>query len=131
MDRTVVLVALVLISTLAAACAGPSAAAPSSAKPAASGAQAVEVKATDMMKFEPATITVKRGTPVRLTLTNDGALEHNWVVDNLDGRKVQVDARSKARATGEFMPIASGTYEFYGSVLGHREAGMKGTLVIQ
>lgn len=131
MDRTVGLVALVLISTLAAACAGPSAAAPSSGKTAASGAQAVEVKATDMMKFEPATITVKSGTPVRLTITNDGALEHNWVVDNLDGGKAQVDAKPKASATGEFTPTASGTYEFYCSVPGHREAGMKGTLVIQ
>ena len=130
MDRTLGLVALVLISTLAA-CAGPSAAAPSSGKPAASGAQAVEVKASDMMKFEAATITVKSATPVRLTLTNDGALEHNWVVDNLDGRKVQVDAKPKASATGEFTPTASGTYEFYCSVPGHREAGMKGTLVIQ
>ena len=131
MDRKLGLVALVLISTLAAACAGPSAAAPSGGKPAASSAQAVEVKATDMMRFEPATITVTSGTPVRLTLTNDGALEHNWVVDNLDGRKVQVDARSKASASGEFTPTASGTYEFYCSVPGHREAGMKGTLVVQ
>ena len=131
MDRKLGLVALVLISTLAAACAGPSAAAPSGGKPAASSAQAVEVKATDMMRFEPATITVTSGTPVRLTLTNDGGLEHNWVVDNLDGRKVQVDAKSKASAIGEFTPTGSGTYEFYCSVPGHREAGMTGTLVVQ
>ena len=84
-----------------------------------------------MLKFEPARITVKSGTPVRLTLTNDGALDHDWVVDNLDGKTVRVDAKSKASATVEFTPTASGTYEFYCSVPGHREAGMKGTLVVQ
>ena len=124
------LVAVVLMSTLTAACAGPSAAAPSDGKP-ASSAQAVEVQATDRLRFEPATITVKSGTPVRLTLMNDGALDHDWVVDNLDGRKVEVDAKPKASATGEFTPTTAGTYEYYCSVPGHREAGMKGTLVVQ
>jgi plastocyanin len=129
MDRKLGLLVIVLIGTLTAACAGASAAAPSGGKR-ASSALAVEVKATDM-RFEPTTVTVKSGTPVRLTLTNDGALDHDWVVDNVDGRKVQVDAKSKASATVEFTPAASGTYEFYCSVPGHREAGMKGTLVVQ
>lgn len=131
MDRKLGLLVIVLISSLISACAGPSAAAPSGGEPAASSAQAVEVQATDRLRFEPATITVKSGTPVRLTLMNDGALDHDWVVENLDGRKVQVEAKPKASATGEFTPTAPGTYEFYCSIPGHREAGMKGTLVVQ
>ena len=130
MDRKLSLLVIVLISSLMAACAGPSAAAPSGGKP-ASSAQAIVVRATEMLRFEPATITVKSGTPVRLTLSNDGALEHNWVVDSLEGRRVEVDAKPKTSATGEFTPAAPGTYEFYCSIPGHREAGMKGTLVVQ
>jgi uncharacterized cupredoxin-like copper-binding protein len=130
MGRKCTLVVLTLISSLLAACAGPSAAAPATVKP-ANSTQAVEVRATDMLKFEPATITVKRGTPVRLTLTSTGALEHDWVVDNLDGKKVQVHAGPKASATVEFTPTAAGSYEFYCSIPGHREAGMKGTLIVQ
>jgi len=61
-----------------------------------------------MLRFEPATITVKRGTPVRLALTSTGALEHDWVVGNLDGKKVQVHAGPKASATVEFTPTAAG-----------------------
>jgi uncharacterized cupredoxin-like copper-binding protein len=131
MDRKLSLLVIVLISSLMAACAGPSAAAPSGGKPAASSARAVEVQATDRLTFEPATIAVKSGTLVRLTLHNTGALEHDWVVDSLEGRKVEVDATPKTSATGEFTPTAPGTYEFYCSIPGHREAGMKGTLVVQ
>jgi uncharacterized cupredoxin-like copper-binding protein len=127
MNRTLGLVTLILVSSLAAACAGPSAAAPSSDKSAASGTQTVRVKAADTLKFEPSMITVKSGTPVRLTLEDTGALEHDWVVDGL----VQVHAKPNSTASGEFTPTVPGTYEFYCSVPGHREAGMKGTLNVQ
>ena len=130
MDRKLGLLAISLMSTLLVACAGPSAAAPASGKP-ASSPQAVEVRSTDALRFEPATITVKKGTPVRVTLTNNTVVEHDWVVDNLDGKKIQVHAAPKANATAEFTPTASGTYEFYCSIPGHREAGMKGTLTVQ
>lgn len=130
MDRKLVpLVALVLMSTLTA-CAGRSAAAPSGDKP-ASSAQAVEVTATDSMRFEPATITVKSDTPVRLTLKNSGTLVHDWAVDNLDGKKVSVEAAGGQSATTDFTPSRPGSYEFYCSQPGHREAGMKGMLVVQ
>ena len=130
MSRKFGLIVMTLIGTLVVACAGPSAAAPASNKP-VSSPQAVEVKSTDSLRFEPATITVKKGTPVRVTLTNNTALEHDWVVDNLDGKKIQVHAAPKANATAEFTPTASGAYEFYCSIPGHREAGMKGTLTVQ
>jgi uncharacterized cupredoxin-like copper-binding protein len=130
MDRTLGLVALVLISTLSAACTGTSAAGPADTK-AGGATQPVEVKATDALKFEPATITVKSGTPVRLTLVNTGALEHDWVVDSLEGKRVEVDAQPKTSASVEFTATAPGTYEFYCSIPGHREAGMKGSLVVQ
>lgn len=129
MNRTAGLLVIALISTLIVACAGPSAAAPAAGK-AANSPQDVQIKGTIMLKFEPATITVKRGTPVRLTLTSTGALEHDWVVDNLDGKKVEVHAAPNASATVEFTPMAAGSYEFHCSIPGHREAGMKGTLVV-
>ena len=130
MSRKACLAMLALIGSLLAACAGPSAAAPASNKP-ASSPQAVEVRSTDALRFEPATITVKKGTPVRVTLTNNTALEHDWVVDNVDGKKIQAHAGPKASATVEFTPTAAGTQEFYCSIPGHREAGMKGTLIVQ
>ena len=99
---------LVLIIVLTAACAGPSTAAPSDGKQ-ASSTQA-RAKANDTMRFDPATVTVKSGIPVRLTLTDEGALEHTWVVDNLNGKKVEADAKPKASSSVEFTPTTAGTY---------------------
>ena len=120
---------LALLSILIVDCAGPTAG-PASSKP-ANSTQAVDVKALDTLRFEPATITVKSGTPVRLTIINNGAIEHDWVVDNLDGKKLSVDAKPKSNGSAEFTPMKAGTYEFYCSIPGHREAGMKGTLIVQ
>jgi uncharacterized cupredoxin-like copper-binding protein len=130
MIRTASFLVIALMSTLVVACAGPSAAAPAAGKP-ANGPQDVQIKGTVMLKFEPATLTVKRDTPVRLTLTSTGALEHDWVVDNLDGKKVQVHAAPNASSTVEFTPTTAGTYQFYCSIPGHREAGLTGTLTVQ
>jgi uncharacterized cupredoxin-like copper-binding protein len=128
MNSTFGLTTLILASAFALACAGPSAAAQA---PAASKPHAVSVKATDTLKFEPAVITVKSGSPVRLTLENTGVLEHDWVVDDIDGRKVALVAKPRSTAAVEFTLTSPGTYEFYCSIPGHREAGMKGSLVVQ
>jgi plastocyanin len=129
MERTLGLAALALVSALTTACAGSSAAGPADTK-SGGGTQPVEVKATDALRFEPATITVKRGTPVQLTLVNSGALEHNWVVDSLGGKRVELDAQPKTSASVEFTTAGPGSYEFYCSIPGHREGGMKGSLVV-
>lgn len=84
------------------------------------------------MRFDPATVTVRAGQPVRLTLDNRGsALVHDWTVDGLDGKQVQVKANPNQQATVEFTPTQPGTYQFYCAEPGHKEAGMVGTLVVQ
>jgi plastocyanin len=130
MGRKFGLMVTALIGTLVIACVPAQPTGPAAAKP-ASTVQAVEIRSTDALRFEPATITVKKGTLVRVTLVNSSAMEHDWVVDNLDGKKIQVHAAPKASATVDFTPMAAGSYEFYCSIPGHREAGMKGTLIVQ
>jgi len=125
MNRARGLVALILLNSLIVACAAPS---PSGDKAAT---QRLTVKAADTLKFDPSTITVKQGTPVRLTLENSGVLEHNWVVDSLDGQQVEAHAKPNSTAAVEFTPSAPARYEFYCSIPGHREAGMTGTLIVQ
>lgn len=95
-------------------------------------AQNVTVKSLDTLKFDPATITVKSGSPVHLTLDNSGAaLVHDWVIDDLDGKKVSVEAQPRQTASLDFTPSKPGTYQFYCSQPGHKEAGMVGTLTVQ
>src|SRR4051812_39749355 len=93
--------------------------------------QTVTVKGTDLMRFDPPTLTVKAGSPVRVTLDDAGAaLVHDFVIDDLGGAKVSIKAQPNGKASGEFTPPAAGTYQFYCAEPGHKEAGMVGTLIV-
>lgn len=78
------LVPLGLVAVLAAACSGsgsspsPSQAAPSVA--ASAGATRIEVKLTDALKIELASVTVPAGQPVTFVVTNAGSVEHEFVL---------------------------------------------------
>jgi uncharacterized cupredoxin-like copper-binding protein len=128
--RWIPFVCLTLFSLVLAACSGGAGAA---SKPAdtGTGPQDVSIRGLDTLKYEPTTLTVRSGRPVHLTLNNPGALIHDWVIDNLDGNKVAVEAAPSKTATLDFTPSKAGSYEFYCSQPGHKEAGMKGTLVVQ
>ena len=57
---------------------------------------------------------------------NDEAIPHDFTIDELD-IKISLDADG----TQDFeIDAPAGTYTFYCSIPGHREAGMEGTLVI-
>lgn len=120
-------------SLIVSACAGGGGAA--SSKPAGGGggqAQNVTIKSLDTLKFDPATATVRSGSPVHLTLDNSGAaLIHDWVIDDFEGKKLSVEAQPRQTATLDFTPTKAGTYQFYCSQPGHKEAGMVGTLTVQ
>ena len=104
------------------------------------------------MRFQPDTLTLVAGQPVRLTLTNNDALEHDFSITAfpLDG-EVQTDGHgghemvdgpmpdlhvgtaANGNGTITFTPSAAsaaGTYEFYCTVPGHKAAGMVGSLVV-
>jgi uncharacterized cupredoxin-like copper-binding protein len=117
--------------------------------PAAAGPQQVSLKGAEFA-FSPASVNVKVGQTVQLTLQNAGALDHDFKSDlpisNLvyqeadnepDEQKensrtgvmdVDFDKGKSARVT--FTPTKAGTYTFYCDVQGHREAGMRGTIVV-
>ena len=116
------LAAAVAVLTLAAC----SSAAPASA-PAAPALLVVNVKAADLM-FDPMTLTAKVGQPVTVNLKNAGALEHSFVIDALNVKLEHVQAGQTATVT--FTPTTAGTFDFYCNVPGHKDAGMKGTLMV-
>ena len=102
-------------------------------------------------KFEPANIEVTAGTPVRLTLQNTGTVEHDFSVAEMpmvesaaastpmaghemggmeDVPQLHVAAAIGQSATAEFTPTMAGSYDFFCTVPGHKEAGMAGVLVV-
>ena len=133
-------VALALTALVLAACA-------SAPKP-----QEVTLTATNMT-FSSSSFEVTAGVSVILTLVNQDALEHDFSVLEIPVESVsEPDAVSAEHQMemGEaaadpvlhvavqpnetnqltFTPTKPGTYEFYCTVPGHKEAGMVGTMTV-
>jgi len=79
-------------------------------------------------KFNPATITVKKGEKVRLTFKSEGGL-HDFVIDELNVQTKMID--TGLSDTVEFVADEAGTYEYYCSVGNHKQMGMVGKLIVQ
>lgn len=120
MHRSVRLLAAVALSAvLVAACGGAASPAPTP--------QTVAVTATEF-KFDPSAISVSTGSAITISLTNGGTIEHDFTIDALNA-KVLVKAGEIAEA--KLGDLAAGTYDFYCSIPGHKEAGMVGTLEVK
>lgn len=79
--------------------------------------------------FQPNEIRVKQGEKVTITLKNVGKMPHDFVIGALS---VQSElTRGGEEATVTFTPDKTGTFEFYCSVSGHRQQGMRGTLIVE
>lgn len=93
--------------------------------PVANGARRIEVSATSF-EFDPATIDVDAGEDIAIVLTSDDIL-HDFTIDELDAH---VTSEAGETVEGGFTADRPGTYTYYCSVPGHREAGMEGTLTV-
>jgi plastocyanin len=120
----------------AAPMTAPSVAAPVAVQaqaPVSQAASEIKVTATDL-KFTPATIQAKVGQPVKIVLENKGAMEHDisfpTVKADKPGASLKVVAKPGQTATLEFTPTAAGSFEYFCSIPGHRESGMKGTISV-
>lgn len=95
--------------------------------PARSGLPEVRVVMTDFA-FAPRPVEIPAGRKVELKLTNSGRVEHDITADGI-GFHVHVMAGERlALEAGPFEP---GEYAFFCSVVGHREAGMVGKIVVK
>ncbi len=80
------------------------------------------------MKFEPATMKVKKGDKVMITFKNVGGF-HDFVLDEFNVATKRLNAG--AEEVVEFTADKAGTFEYYCSVGSHRAMGMKGTLTVE
>lgn len=80
------------------------------------------------LKFSPTTLTVGKGDTVKITFKNGGGT-HNLTVDGYNTATKTISSGQEDIVT--FTADKTGSFEFYCSVDGHRQAGMKGTLVVQ
>jgi len=79
-------------------------------------------------RYSPATVRVGAGRAVKLVLDNSGAeTEHSLFLPTF-GFRLQAKAGEIARKSTVFEK--PGEYEFICDLPGHRDAGMKGTLIV-
>jgi uncharacterized cupredoxin-like copper-binding protein len=94
----------------------------------ASPAVSVSLEARDL-SFTPTTLEVPAGQPFELTMHNAGALVHNVTIDPPVGVQLVVSPGQTRSTVVQGLP--AGSYTFYCSVSGHRQAGMEGTLTVK
>lgn len=99
------------------------------------------------MTYAPKEITLQKGQPVKLVFTNKDSVLHDFSVDSIaakvtashmdmhdmGGKDPDLHVSVDAGKTGEleFTPNQTGKFTFYCTVVGHKEAGMAGTLTVQ
>ena len=136
------LLSLLTLAAVLAACSG-------SATP----AKPVEIMLQSSgMTYQPATIEVIAGQPVKLTFQNMDVLDHDFSIMEIpmemmgatqepvaghdmggmaEEPELHMAALMNQTSTLEFTPTEPGTYEFFCTVAGHKDAGMVGTLVVK
>ncbi len=83
--------------------------------------------------FEPEVVTLKAGTPLRITAASNSRIPHNITVRSLDGQVIKaVDIPARATETFEVTLPKPGRYIFYCDKFLHRwPFRMEGALVAQ
>jgi uncharacterized cupredoxin-like copper-binding protein len=110
----------------------------------------ITLELTDFAYSTP-TVTITAGQPVVFTLDNKGLVEHDFVIEKIEANVVLMqdsgsDAHSAHGEVSNFDVHSSaqvgettvleltvsepGTYQFFCSVEGHKEAGMIGELIV-
>ena len=130
MRRIPIITMLVLGAGWIAACGGP-------------GTSEISVGMTEF-SFTPSSGSISAGSEVTLSLTNDGTVDHNWVLmdagytvttpfDDSDQANVLTETTVAAGNSGTLTftaPSEAGTYQVVCSIPGHLEAGMQASLTV-
>jgi len=92
----------------------------------AKGGETINMKAFSM-GFDPAVIKIKSGEGFDINVTNQDMV-HSFVIDKLN---ISVNVPGGKNRLIRFGNLERGEYEYYCSIPGHREAGMKGVLIVE
>lgn len=101
--------------------------------PAPTGAaQVVKLAAnpSGALSYNTTTLTAHPGR-VTIEFTNMAPLEHNVTVESAGGAKLGATPTFSGGTRPLTLDLKAGTYTFFCSVPGHRQAGMQGTLTVQ
>ena len=135
-------IAAVVVTALAvalAACGGdssPTAAADTAAtgsamSPAAASGGTVKIAADpSQLAFTKTEITAPAGDDT-ISFDNPSSTDHNVQIEDANGSVIAGTDTISAGKTSTTADLKPGTYTFYCSIPGHREAGMEGTITVK
>jgi plastocyanin len=94
------------------------------------GALKLSADASGALKFDTTSLTAKAGK-VTVDFTNSSPLTHNVTIASSSGEVLGNTPTFQGGTKSLTLNLKPGTYTFYCSVPGHRQAGMHGTLVVK
>ena len=148
LSRSALLLTVVLLATACSAAATPTPSPVQATPPAGSAPiQTVQVKLSDSLRMDPATMTFRAGQQVHFVVTNMGTTNHEFYLGDEsaqmahDGEMVGMAGMSQDQAQGiGLMPgetktidhtfMAPGAYQAGCHVNGHYTAGMKAMITV-
>ena len=117
-------------------------------QPGLAPSKTIEISMADTMRFSPAMLSIETGDVVRFVVSNEGALQHEFVLGTADSLAehaelmakfpnmeheepymAHVDPNKKMDIIWQF--TKAGVFEFGCLLPGHFQAGMKGTITVK
>jgi plastocyanin len=102
----------------------------STSSPAPSVSLSLAANPEGQLNYDKKSLTAKAGT-VAIDFTNMSQLGHNVTVESSSGSVVGATPTFSGESKALTLKLTPGTYKFYCSVPGHRQAGMEGALVVK
>jgi plastocyanin len=96
----------------------------------AGSAAAVDFETGDGLAYTSDTASAKAGK-VTVNFTNPQPLTHDVAIEDSSGKTIGETELIAEGSDSTVVDLKPGTYTFYCSVPGHREAGMEGTLTVK
>ena len=82
------------------------------------------------LKFDKSTLIAKAGK-VSIAYENKSPIEHNLTIESSSGASIGATPTFQGGSKTLTVTLKPGTYKFFCSVPGHRQAGMEGTLTVK
>lgn len=119
-------------TTSSATAAAPATSSTASTTGASAGASSVSLEANKegQLEYNTKSLTAKAGK-VTVNFTNAAPLAHNVTIESSSGSSVGATPTFSGGSKQLTVTLKPGTYKFFCSVPGHRQAGMEGTLTVK
>ena len=117
-------------TTSSAAAPTTSSATSTTAAPAGASTVSLEANKEGQLEYNTKSLTAKAGK-VTVDFTNMAPLAHNVTIESSSGAKVGATPTFSGGSKTLSVNLKPGTYKFFCSVPGHRQAGMEGTLTVK